>query len=174
MISDLITDEYRELNRELHERVPQYGCGDHAWAPFVLRLCSWLGPDSILNYGAGKGTFKRRLGTYIDTPVREYDPAVDGISDIPYPADIVVCLDVLEHVEREKVSGVLRHLKHLTQKVLLVDISCKVGQKKLADGRPAHILVRPPHWWEEKLSSIGRVERLEASPDSYVALVWKD
>lgn len=154
----LITENYRELNAELHSRVPTYGTGAHRWGPAVHLLCLQFGIDSVLDYGAGKGTLKRVLAGFHE--VSEYDPAIPKIRHAPLPADMVCCLDVLEHVEPECLDEVLEHIWGLTRKVFLFDISCRVGGKKLADGRPAHINVRSSSWWIERLRALGNLRTL--------------
>lgn len=75
--SMLITPEYAALNRELHERRPDYGTGGHKWANWVRVYCEKRGFTSVLDYGCGKGTLAEALeGSGLD--VREYDPAVPG------------------------------------------------------------------------------------------------
>ena len=39
--------------------------------------------------------------------IKEYDPAIPGKDSLPEPADIVVCSDVLEHIEPNYLLNVL-------------------------------------------------------------------
>lgn len=155
----LISPEYRDLNAELHERIPTYGTGGHRWARWVKALARKTESVSVLDYGCGKGALGVALSES-GLDVREYDPAIPGKSSSPSPADIVACLDVLEHVEGEFLHNVLCDITRLAQKAVLLSICCKEGQKRLADGRPAHILVRPHEWWESVLSDYGRFKRI--------------
>ena len=56
----LITEEYREMQRKLHEN-PKYGAASLAYAPIVaeviglLRRGELLDATELLDYGAGKG-----------------------------------------------------------------------------------------------------------------------
>ena len=58
--ASLITEEYRELQRKLHEN-PHYGAASLAYAPIVAEVIKRLhAPElleaiEILDYGAGKG-----------------------------------------------------------------------------------------------------------------------
>src|SRR5690606_2780102 len=72
---NLITPEYRDLNAELHQRVPAYGTGGHKWADVVRGLVAETGAKSVLDYGCGKGTLRAALRPIT---VHEYDPAVAG------------------------------------------------------------------------------------------------
>lgn len=169
----MITPDYIKLNVELHGRIPAYGTGGHKWAPAVAILARSVAAGSILDYGCGKGTLGTALRAH---DVREYDPAVEGKEAPPQPADLVCCLDVLEHVEPECLDAVLADLKRLALRALIVDVSCTVGAKKLADGRPAHVNVRSPDWWESKLRKVfsdWEHVRLPSIPDEFAAVVYR-
>lgn len=164
----LISEPYRALNVELHGRVPAYGTGGYRWAPVVDLLSCVLKAQTVLDYGCGKGTLREALGAH----VREYDPAIPGKDGRPARADIVCCLDVLEHVEPDCLSAVLADLVSLSGKALLLDVSCKLGGKLLADGRPAHINVQPAAWWKEKLAPLGAVLWLESEQDTLACVIF--
>jgi SAM-dependent methyltransferase len=144
----LISDEYRKLNRQLHKQNPGYG-GGHKWAEYIHSIAE----GEVLDYGCGKGKLKKMLP---DLDIREYDPAIPGKEDMPEPADLVVCNDVLEHVEPEYLDNVLNHLISLTKKRLLLVIACRPGKKVLPDGRLAHRIVENEEWWIKKLSAFGK------------------
>ena len=92
----LITPEYRALNAELHARVPAYGTGGHKWASTIREIVQRTGAKSVLDYGCGKGTLRK-----VRRPIRvhEYDPAIPAKANLPASAGVVVCTDVMEHVE---------------------------------------------------------------------------
>lgn len=169
-IDALISEEYRALNRELHYRIPAYGNGAHKWAPKVRELANQNNTSSILDYGAGKRTLAQALPEF---KLSEYDPAVPGIDTLPGPADIVCCLDVLEHVEPDKIDYTLAYLVSLTRKVLVLSISCKLSTKMLADGRSSHILVESPEWWRNKLQAFGTLEELDSPKDAQYDLLLR-
>lgn len=166
----LISDEYRALNADLHARKPGYGSKGHGWATRVRNLASELGAVSILDYGCGKGTLARALP---DLDVRGYDPAVPGCDAAPEPADLVICTDVLEHVEPECIDAVLADLVRLTVRGCLVAVACRPGKRTLADGRPDHLTVEPPAWWMERLRRNAGFEQIEARRDREVAALWR-
>jgi hypothetical protein len=85
----------------------------------------------------------------------EYDPAIPGKDERPEFADLVVCTDVLEHIEPERIGAVLAHLRGLARKAIWCVISTKPSNKTLPDGRNAHILIRPESWWREALAAAG-------------------
>jgi hypothetical protein len=161
----LITPEYRELNREMHARKARYGTSGHKWANFVTSLAAMTGSVTVLDYGCGKGTLADGL---TGLTVTGYDPAIPGKDAMPGPADIVVCTDVLEHVEPECVDAVIAHIRSLTRKVALLHACCVVGDRLLADGRPAHLTVKPPAWWAFR---IGRHVPVKCGEDEFACLM---
>lgn len=162
----LITPRYLELNAELHRRMASYGTGGHRWAGFVRDLAAG---GSVLDYGCGKGTLKQALP---EMDVREYDPAIPGKDAAPERADIVVCGDVMEHVEPEFTLHVLADLCRLATRAVFVVISCKPSKKKLADGRGAHIHVKPAAWWAAVLQEFGDFESVPTDEGEFAA-VWR-
>jgi len=144
----LITDNYREQNRELH-RSPKFGVGGYKWASRVVNVAKNNHCESILDYGCGKGTLKKALFNW---DVKEYDPAVEG-KTIAEPADLVVCTDVLEHIEPELLDSVLEHLRSVTKRTLFFCISTKLAHNHvLPDGRNPHLSFHSAAWWKKKLS----------------------
>lgn len=157
----LISDEYRALNAQLHRDRPDYGTSGHRWAKAVMDLAKQYGAYTVLDYGAGKSTLKNALPPLAEHGIRfeEYDPAVPGLDAPPSPADLVVCTDVLEHIEPDCLDAVLADLRRCTLKVAFLEIATRPAVKTLADGRNAHLIVEPPEWWLPKLdarwSSVG-------------------
>lgn len=141
-MSARISDSYRDLNAELHASSRKYGSHGHRWAG---RVSSFLEEGySVLDYGCGKGMLRQVCGTSIC----EYDPAIPGKDSEPEAADLVVCTDVLEHIEPEKLDNVLEHLASLTRRRLLFNIATKPAKNHLLpDGRNPHLIVRDAEWW---------------------------
>lgn len=152
----LISEEYRQLNKQLHQDRPDYGDDKSQWSGYALNLTRSNGYNSVLDYGCGKGKLAKVFAEAGIT-VAEYDPAIEGKDGDPQPAELVTCCDVLEHIEPVHLNAVLRHLKELTQKRLFAVISCRPAGKTLADGRNAHLIVKPGSWWREKLADYFQV-----------------
>jgi len=76
-----------------------------------------------------------------------YDPAVVGLDDPPSAADIVVCSDVLEHVEPECLLDVMDDLRRVTKWVGIFTVATSPAKKILPDGRNAHLIQKPFDWW---------------------------
>lgn len=143
----LITPYYAKLNAELHQTNIAYGVGGGRHAPIVIKLCESLKTKSVLDYGCGRSYLAKEL----DFPIWEYDPAIPGKSDSPRPADLVVCTDVLEHVEPELLHYVLNDLARCVKVVGYFVIHTGPSTKSLSDGRNSHLIQKPPQWWEKAL-----------------------
>lgn len=150
---ELISEAYRRQNEELHRRAGSFGVAGDRRAPQVAKLVEKLAADSVLDYGCGKGGLRKALGPI----VRNYDPAVPECSALPDPADIVVCADVMEHVEDECIDAVLAHIAGLTRKAAFFLVACRPSSQNLPDGRNAHISLHDQDWW---IARIGQHFRL--------------
>lgn len=144
----LITDEYRKLNSGLHEARPDYGANGHRHANDVIELAQECHARTILDYGCGKQTLGRALTRWT---VIGYDPAFPQTSTDPEPADFLVCLDMLEHVEPDCLDAVLDHMASKTLKAAYLIVATRPAVKFLADGRNAHLIQEPLEWWLPKL-----------------------
>lgn len=142
-----ISKDYKKLNEQLHADNKHYGESGGRWASTVLELAYHYNTRDILDYGAGKG----KLGDNLPFQIQEYDPCIGDLVAEPKPADIVVCTDVLEHIEPECLDNVLYDLWRLTKKTAFLTISCSPAKKELPDGRNAHLIQEPVQWWLVKL-----------------------
>jgi len=150
--ADLISDTYRTLNRRLHQG-GKFGRHGDDWAADVCRLAEAQGLSDVLDYGCGQGMLAKEVGRLRPgLPVREYDPAIAGKDALPSPADLVVCTDVLEHIEPELLDNVLDHLQTLSRSFLFAVIATRPAKKVLEDGRNAHLIVQPEGWWRPRLA----------------------
>lgn len=152
-----ISKKYLEMQKQLHADPRGYGGRGDKWAGVVVQLALEYGATSILDYGCGQGSLARSLRPRLSSVVRieEYDPAIPGKDQLPSFADMVVCTDVLEHIEPDRLEAVLRHLRTLARKVLWVVVSTKGSNKTLADGRNAHIIIQPGSWWKQQFRDAG-------------------
>lgn len=148
----LISDAYLAEQDILHMAPQGFGGKGKKWAGAVTWLCKRFDCWSVLDYGCGQGSLKASLDA-AGSPfqVREYDPSpILGKNALPTFADLVVCTDVLEHVEPECLTNVLNHIQQLARKAILFSVALNPANKFLSDGRNAHILLRPLAWWEAK------------------------
>ncbi len=154
---DLISPAYRETQVALHAAPRGYGGKGYKWSVAVAELFGRFDAGSVLDYGCGQGTLIARLRESGLRGIRfsEYDPAITGKDTKPSFADLVVCTDVLEHIEPEKLDTVLRHLRTLARKALFVVIATRPSGKTLSDGRNAHLILESAEWWQARVTAAG-------------------
>ena len=168
---ELISDEYLRQNILLH-RAPE-GFGGSGWkqAQNVLAFAGELKATSILDYGCGEGTLRKELIKLGYTGnIFEYDPAVKGKDILPKMAELVVCTDVFEHVEPDRLPAVLNHFEKTAIKGAYVVIATRLANKTLPDGRNAHLIVQPYEWWLPKFEG-WKILRQDGKP-SHDLKLW--
>jgi FkbM family methyltransferase len=165
--SELITSAYRDLNKQLHADNPMYEASGVKHVETVQKLAESIGTKSVLDYGCGKGL----LGKGLPFPIWEYDPAIEGKDELPRPADLVVCTDVLEHIEPELLRPVLTDLARCVKKVGYFVIHTGPAQKTLADGRNAHLIQKGREWWEKVLLKFFDVAKVVEEPPDLKIIV---
>jgi len=148
-VSRTISKQYRKLNTRLHELAPHYGCSGHLHAGTIRALMTEFATTDVLDYGCGKCTLQNAIGTAINN----FDPCIIALAKPPMPADIVACIEVMEHVEPDYLDRVLDDLRRLTMRVLFATVATVPSTKLLGDGRNAHLIVRPEEWWLARLAA---------------------
>ena len=156
MRTDIISDDYRKLQQDLHLD-PDYGIASLSFAPLVAEIMRRTGARSISDYGAGKKNLLKGLAKagVSGFDYRPYDPAFPEYGE-PRSADLVCCIDVLEHVEPDYLSKVIDELSAITTKFGFFSIHLGAAGRVLADGRNAHLIQKPTSWWLKQL-----IERFE-------------
>lgn len=139
----LITPEYVKQNAALHAD-GWYGFTGHRMAAHVEQLARAVNAATILDYGCGTGSLGDAITGF---EVTGYDPAIPGKDAPPKAADVVACVDVLEHVEPDCLAAVLDDLRRVTIKALFLSVPSIPARKTLPDGRNAHLIVQQPRWW---------------------------
>jgi len=150
----LISAEYLKQNKILHERSVEFGASGFRWVDEVVRLVTEHKFETVLDYGAGKGLLRKGVMSRLpNLTFQNYDPAIPRWSADPKPADLLVCTDVVEHIEPERLQDVLDHMARLTLSYCLITGATRPATKKLPDGRNAHLIQENFAWWLEQLSS---------------------
>ena len=138
-----ISDEYKALQEQFHVTCPDYGVSSSRHVDPILALSKTLGTRDILDYGCGKSLLQKGL----PFPIQNYDPCIPEYAKRPVPATVVVCTDVLEHIEPTCLKDVMDDLRLLTKEYLFIEVSTRLAKKILPDGRNAHLIVESPNWW---------------------------
>jgi len=144
--------EYIEQLNKLHERKNSFG----QYKPEALfEVQEWINhykPRSFIDYGCGKGGLVNRLNDMFPNSCVGYDPGhPDWVEEPKKPAEMLTSTDVLEHIEPEHLTDVLKHIDSLFTKVAFLLIATCPAKKNLPDGRNAHLIQEEPEWWKPKL-----------------------
>lgn len=163
MTKTLISKKYLAQNAELHNRNAKYGGKGDAWADRVIGYLKQFEANSYLDYGCGKGNLLGDIQSRRNEWGFPYLGGKDGLliatgydpvtrPEMPDVHDFVTCNDVLEHIEPELLDNVLEHLASRMAKGGLLVISQRLANKRLNDGRNAHLIVEKTDWWVKRLS----------------------
>lgn len=173
----LITENYRAQQKVLHDDVKNpYGVVSAQYAPMVAKMIDQNGVSELLDYGAGsrltliKTISENRL-VKRKFDYRPYEPAIEMYSKAPEPAEMVACIDVLEHIEPDLLENVLNDLKRVTKKIGLFTVSCVPAGKTLPDGRNAHLIQEPPEWWLPKITDRFCLQTFQRQKGGFIVLV---
>lgn len=172
MPHELISQEYLQQLVKLHQK-KNWGTSAHFQTSTVAEFVRELAVKVVLDYGCGQGTLRPKLLNQCPTiEVREYDPAIAGKDDRPTSAELVVCIDVLEHIEPDKLDSVLKDLYELSEKAAFFVIATRPAIAKLPDGRNAHLIVESPDYWADKILASGwsKINRHRVGRGEY--FVW--
>jgi SAM-dependent methyltransferase len=152
----MISDKYKADLQQHRQDHQEWGgsavrnAGDH-----VVRYINKHDEiHTVLDFGCGTGT----LGDYVrqhcpGVRVVSYDPSIPGIDTIDPTIlfDLIVSVDVLEHVEPKDLATTIAWMRSNSQRQFH-HIDCNETNSRLPDGRDVHLIVKPPEWWEAQLS----------------------
>jgi hypothetical protein len=120
-------------------------------APMVNAIIERMGITHVLDYGCGsRCSLAKGLKALHKLTYQAYDPGVEKFAAPPIPAQMVCCIDVLEHIEPTYLDNVLDDLRRLTEGILFATVSMVPAGKTLSDGRNAHLIQEPMSWWLPK------------------------
>lgn len=158
-IRSLISGEYQQAQRKMHTNPEGYGGSGHKQADAVVAFAKEIDATLVLDYGCGEGTLKKVL----DDPkyrakmesgitrVWEYDPGIEGKDGLSKVSELVVCTDVLEHVEPDKLDAVLKHIHSLSDKGAYIVVATRPANKCLPNGNNAHLIIQGEGFWTAKI-----------------------
>lgn len=163
----LISDRHRDLYRRYYE-THAVESRPSIWLPRIEALADLHELRTVIDYGCGAA---RGISQFSRLAVADYDPAVPGCEAIPAPADLVVSIHALEHVEAGSVNTVIEHMRELALQALLIVVSCEESTKVLPDGSPWHCFARPWDYWLGRLSDFRPLETIK-EPGKEFAGLW--
>lgn len=166
-----ISPEYLEQQKLLHQN-PNYGVASLQYATLVVDMLDQTRAKSVSDYGAGKCNLRKKLHELGRTDIEyfPYDPAFPEYGP-PKQADVVCCIDVLEHIEPAYLQAVLQDLERIVIKIGLLTIHCGPAVKTLPDGRNAHLIQEPASWWLPRLCEHFEIAHLQSEPNGFWVIV---
>ena len=121
-----------------------------------------INPVTVLDFGCGKGWqyTRQNVHEYWNIPMPTlYDPYVEKYNKMPgYRSkyfDLVLCVDVMEHILPDEVDEVLHSIFFLGNFVYF-HIDTKPAIKKFSCGTNFHVSLHEPDWWINKLNEYGK------------------
>ncbi len=156
---------YEEVYGELHMQSHRWfkGFSMRPYVDEIAELVQSHDATRLLDYGSGKGY------QYLALRVHEawggilphcYDPGLKDFRKKPEGKFAgIICTDVMEHIEKHDVKGVLADIFGYTEDSAFVFfcIACRPSRsKRLPDGRNVHVTIKPPEWWDKQLEPFQR------------------
>ena len=144
------------LYRQVHE-AGKYYRGNSTLRKYVndiSQIIREIETGSILDYGCGKGLqyTEDRLHKPWGIMPTLFDPAVSGIDELPEGQfDGVICTGVLEHIPQDELQAAIDNLSRYARKWAFLAIGISPAHKTLPNGQNAHVIVKPPEWWKQRL-----------------------
>lgn len=111
-----------------------------------------LRPQSIVDYGCGQSRLIDRLDLGYPVTLYRYDPAIPAFAEKPkVTVDLLINIDVLEHIEESDLDDVLAEMRALCRDALII-VDTAPAKRCLADGRNLHVTLKSHDWWGEKIA----------------------
>jgi hypothetical protein len=128
-----------------------YGTSSVKSLRFLRPEIAVLHPGSILDFGCGQSIFLDCLELDYDVKLHRYDPAIPAYDTLHEDkVDLLVCIDVLEHIEESELDKTLRVIRSACRDALFI-MDTREASHMLPDGRNAHVSLHTHDWWYERL-----------------------
>ena len=130
--------------------------------PFANRLSEWikqLSPKNVLDIGCGPGMYveeilKRNIsaiGIEVSDKIQKSYVLNKSLFDMHETADVVLCMEVAEHLPEEKADDIVKKVVESTESILIWTAAIP-GQ-----GGVGHINCQPKEYWREKFEKEGLI-----------------
>ncbi len=126
--------------------------------------------ENMLDYGCGKAIYYKKsfdlnnnkissLSNLWNIEINLYDPCFLEYSVFPQNKkfDLTICIDVLEHIPDQDIEWVLYKIFKVTNKYVFINVACHDAIALLPNGKNAHINVKNPEWWHEKILNLKKI-----------------
>ena len=169
-MSMYISNEYLASQVKLHQET-NYGTASISHAPNIKEILLETGYKTLSDYGSGKKKLQKAL---FDLGMNEFeyfpfDPVFPEYGD-PKPAQLVCCIDVMEHIEEFYLNDILNELKKITINLCYFSIATVPAKKILNNGLNAHLIQQPARWWVPKLCERFDIQFLKLTKSGFIVL----
>lgn len=139
--------EYERLHR-----ASNYGNTGSKSLSDILPHILALAPSSLIDYGCGQSDLAAKLARKANIAhICCYDPAIPELSERPREHfDVLVSIDVLEHIPDSEINSVLADMASLATHALIV-VDTGPAATLLSDGSNAHVSQHDGTWWFARL-----------------------
>tara|TARA_Y100000741_G_C18239797_1_gene553155 strand:+ start:405 stop:1067 length:663 start_codon:yes stop_codon:yes gene_type:complete len=170
---------YKKMHREgyklidgskVNERDAYDGHSTLVFAKLIRDIIKKNQIETMLDYGCGKGFFYSNesnqngikinsLKDYWKIDIDLYDPCYEKNSfiDEKKKYDLVISIDVLEHIPSQDTDWVLEKIISKAKKYVFINVACYSAIAILPNGENAHINVNEPEWWNEKILKLKKI-----------------
>jgi len=163
-----LVDEYKKLHSD-PTMFP--GKSTLKYAHYIKSIIRDNKCKTLLDYGSGKGYLYDGDSSYckenLDKPLHKfwnlssfrcYDPGVPEFSKLPMDDekfDIVVAVDVMEHIPTQDLEFVLdERIMNFGNKAVFLNIACYEALKTFSNGKNVHVAVHEPNYWLDLIKKI--------------------
>lgn len=153
-IADMVSDEYRNKLEWATQDMP-WGGAVIGSVPRIYNYAKEHDCKSILDYGSGKSDFLNTLKELFpdhNLIINQYEPGRPELAHDPEISDMTVCVDVLEHIEPDKLDNVLDHIYNKTNKIFYFKVCLVPSHSTFEDGTNLHLIIENEEFWLDKLS----------------------
>jgi len=151
-IEQLISKSYLNVLEKEHQQI-DWGLMGVRYTKIIDNFCKEHKLKKIVDYGSGQGLTTKKL-LELGYDVIEYEPGIKEkrenfkiINSKNFQSDLLICTDVLEHVEYKFLLNTFKHFTELNIQYYFFSISLRKAIHILNDGRNAHLIVKSRNWW---------------------------
>jgi len=146
-MSKTYSDEMQIALEECHNRGYFNGASLKQHIDEITKIIEMDNIKTILDYGCGKAEYHPT-----EWNATKYDPGYFPYQTKPTGNfDLVICTDVMEHIEEQYVDAVFSEIFKYANKSVYLSISTEPAKKNLPDGRNCHVTQKDSEWWIERI-----------------------
>ena len=135
------------------------------FAELIKKVINKNNYKTLLDYGSGKGDKYYNKTVFTDKtypPLNDFWNVKTSLFDpgVPHPRpakkkfDIVISVDVLEHIPHQDLNWVINEIFQYADKMVFINVACYKANANLPDGNNAHVSIFDPMWWCGFISAI--------------------